>query len=105
MISKVADFVVSLSVDGRIHSQGSVSDAIATDELLREEVIMDEEISGKAEETVDGDHDAEITKAVDKKKSDGKLVVAEEIDQGHVSLAASECSNPKVKGRKITIVI
>jgi hypothetical protein len=103
MASKVADFVVSLGVDGRIHSQGSISDAIVDNEQLKEEVIADEEISGKAEETVDGDHDAEIAKAADKKKSDGKLVVTEEIDQGHVSASASRFSHPHMREKQITV--
>jgi hypothetical protein len=94
MASKVADFVVSLGIDGRIHSQGSISDAIVDHEQLKEEVTMDKEISGKAEETLDIDYDAEVVKAGDKKKNAGKLVVAEEVDEGHVSTSAGECSQP-----------
>ena len=38
MAGPLADFVVSLSIDGRIDSQGSVSDAIVEDSRIKEEL-------------------------------------------------------------------
>ncbi|KAJ7797502.1 P-loop containing nucleoside triphosphate hydrolase protein [Mycena olivaceomarginata] len=83
MTSKIAEFVVSLGLDGRVHSQGSVSDALEQDEQLAKEVTKDQEILELAEKELDP-----IT-ALDKPpKKDGKLIIAEEIAIGHVSWKA-----------------
>ncbi|KAJ7497652.1 hypothetical protein FB451DRAFT_240230 [Mycena latifolia] len=82
MTAKIANFVVSVTLDGRVHSQGSISDALAKDETLAKEVSKDQEILEAAKETVD-------TPAADESKvTKGKLVVAEEIELGHVSWTA-----------------
>lgn len=83
MTSKIAEFVVSLGLDGRVHSQGSVSDALEQDEQLAKEVTKDQEILELAEKERDP------TTALDKPpKKDGKLIIAEEIAIGHVSWKA-----------------
>ncbi|KAJ7807314.1 hypothetical protein B0H14DRAFT_3483418 [Mycena olivaceomarginata] len=83
MTSKIAEFVVSLGLDGRVHSQGSVSDALEQDEQLAKEVTKDQEILELAEKELDP------TTALDKPpKKDGKLIIAEEIAIGHVSWKA-----------------
>lgn len=79
MVSPIADFVVSLGTDGRVLSQGSVSEALAKDQTLVEEVEKDQEALAKADTEIDGK--VEI-------KSDGKLIVDEDIAVGHVSWAA-----------------
>ncbi|KAF7983353.1 hypothetical protein HWV62_22327 [Athelia sp. TMB] len=79
MVSPIADFVVSLGTDGRVLSQGSVSEALAKDQTLVEEVEKDQEALAKADTEIDGK--VEI-------KSDGKLIVDEDIAIGHVSWAA-----------------
>ncbi|KAI0685987.1 hypothetical protein BC835DRAFT_1420713 [Cytidiella melzeri] len=81
MAGPLADFVVSLNTDGHIVSQGSVSDAIAKDSKLVEEIKHEEEAV-----ELDESEDATEDKPVEEKK--GKLVVAEEIAHGHVSWAA-----------------
>ncbi|KAJ7465185.1 hypothetical protein FB451DRAFT_1488697 [Mycena latifolia] len=83
MTAKIADFVVSVTLDGRVHSQGSISDALAKDETLAKEVSKDQEILEAAvKEMVD-------TPAADESKvTKGKLVVAEEIAIGHVGWTA-----------------
>ncbi|KAJ7268668.1 hypothetical protein B0H12DRAFT_1009709 [Mycena haematopus] len=82
MTSKIAGFVVSLGLDGRVHSQGSISDALEQDEELAKEVTKDQELLEAAEKEVDP------TPAEKPAKKDGKLIVAEEIQLGHVSWKA-----------------
>jgi ABC-type multidrug transport system fused ATPase/permease subunit len=72
MASPLADYVVSLGMDGRVASRGSALDAIA----LSPEVV--EDIPDEKKKIEEGP-DATA------KQSDGKLIVAEEIAEGHVS--------------------
>lgn len=79
MASPIAEFVVSLGNDGRILSQGSLSKVLAKDKKLSAEVAEETKEIEKAEHAVDIiDPDSE------RKKPDGKLIVAEEISEGHV---------------------
>lgn len=83
MVSPIASFVVSLGSDGRIASQGSVSEAmLKSEEMVKEEKESEDAIKRAEQEEIEGDP------AEAKPKSDGKLVVAEEIAEGHVSWAA-----------------
>ena len=88
MASSVAQFVVSLGSDGRILSQGSVKSALVKDAALAAEVDKEEEVLEKAEGTIDT---AEPT-AEGGKQADGKLIVAEEVAEGHVSWDARKLS-------------
>ncbi|KAJ7449230.1 hypothetical protein FB451DRAFT_754458 [Mycena latifolia] len=85
MASKIAHSVVSIGLDGRLHSQGSISDALAADEILAEEVIKDQEILERAEGQIDATIDIP---ADEPKTADGKLIVEEEIEVGRVSWSA-----------------
>lgn len=85
MATPIAEFVVSLGTDGRIVSQGSLSKALAKDKKLSEEVAEENQEIKKAENEVDHEEPN-----VEAKKSDGKLIVAEEVSVGHVSWAACE---------------
>jgi hypothetical protein len=78
MASPLADYVVSLGMDGRVASRGSALDAIA----LSPEVV--EDIPDEKKKIEEGP-DATA------KQSDGKLIVAEEIAEGHVSWDACNC--------------
>ncbi|KZV74802.1 P-loop containing nucleoside triphosphate hydrolase protein [Peniophora sp. CONT] len=80
----IADFVVSLGSDGHVTSRGSVSDALAMDVTLAHEVEEEVQIIEKSE--VVGD--AEKPVAPTKGKPSGKLVMAEEVAEGHVSWSA-----------------
>ncbi|KAJ7045853.1 hypothetical protein C8F04DRAFT_1066426 [Mycena alexandri] len=81
MTSKIAGFVVSLGLDGRVRSQGSLADALAKDEVLAKEVIKDQEILDATEKEIDS-----LPAAVEEpKKKDGKLIIAEEIAVGRIS--------------------
>lgn len=84
MTGSIADFVVSLGSDGRILSQGTMSKALATSKALTKELEAREMKLHKAEETVDG----EVPEVREGKS--GKLMVAEEIAEGHVSWSACE---------------
>ena len=84
MASPLADFVVSLGSNGQVVSEGSVSDALAKNSELAEELKHVEEAI-----ELDKDEDAEQAEAVVEDNS-GKLVVAEEIEEGHVSREACE---------------
>jgi hypothetical protein len=83
MTSKIADFVVSVTLDGRASGQGSVSEALANDEVLAQEVRKDHEKLEASEKDVDTPLAAE-----EAKEKKGKLIVAEEVALGHVSWKA-----------------
>jgi ABC-type multidrug transport system ATPase subunit len=78
MAKPVANYVVSMGVDGHIHSHGSIAEALATDEILVEELSKDQEVLDKKTDEIDAPPAGE-------KKPDGKLIVAEEVEEGHVS--------------------
>ncbi|KAI0768312.1 P-loop containing nucleoside triphosphate hydrolase protein [Trametes elegans] len=84
MVSPFADFVVDMGSDGRILSQGSIDTALAHDAKLLKEVKQEREEIEKAEVEVDAEKPEEETA----KQAAGKLVVAEEIEQGHVGWPA-----------------
>lgn len=87
MVSEVADFVVSVGNDGRIASQGSVDSALRSNPKLRVEVERDEELEKKGEQVIDDTNPAD-DKATNSQKSDGKLMTAEEVAEGHVGWPA-----------------
>ena len=70
--------------DGKVLSQGSVSDVLKGNKALVEELKHDEEMIKKSEEEIDPEAD----KPAD--SPDGKLIVAEEVEEGHVSWKARE---------------
>lgn len=78
MAKPIANYVVSMGLDGHIHSHGSISEALATDEVLAEELSKDQDVLDKKVDEVDALPAGE-------KKPDGKLIVAEEVEEGHVS--------------------
>ena len=88
MASPVADFVVSLGTDGRVVSQGTLSKVLAKDDKLSKELAEEQAEMAKAENEVDG---VEPDEEAAPKKTDGKLIVEEEIAEGHVSWASREC--------------
>lgn len=75
----VADFVVSIGIDGIVHTQGTgIAAAIATDPVLASEVKRDQEI-------LELEMEEEVVPTVES-ALEGKLVVAEEIVEGHITL-------------------
>ncbi|KAI0941922.1 hypothetical protein AcV7_002478 [Taiwanofungus camphoratus] len=92
MAIPISEFVVSLGTDGRILSQGGLSNALAKDDKLAAAVAEEIKEIEKAEEEVD-----QIIPEV--KQADGKLIVAEEISEGHVSWQALKLFFTSLGGR------
>lgn len=86
MVSPVADFVVAMGSDGRILSQGSLASALERDSELLKEITEERAEIEKAEQEVT----TPKPEAVEATKSAGKLVVAEEMEYGHVGWTACE---------------
>ena len=85
MAQPVADFVVSLGSDGRIKSQGSLSTALSKDTELSAHVAKETSEIERADEVID---EAKPDKPAE--TSAGKLVVAEEVSEGHVNWSSCE---------------
>ncbi|KAI0758967.1 P-loop containing nucleoside triphosphate hydrolase protein [Fomes fomentarius] len=84
MVSPIADFVVGMGSDGQILSQGSLSSALARDSKLLAEIEEEQKELEKADQEVDLDKPEDEAA----KQSAGKLVVAEEIESGHLGWEA-----------------
>ncbi|KAH7097832.1 ATP-binding cassette transporter [Auriculariales sp. MPI-PUGE-AT-0066] len=87
LVSDLAQFVVSLSIDGRILSRGSITEALLKDKKLLAEVEKAKE-ENEAEEQVIDEPKPDETENKPRDEKDGKLIVAEEIEEGHVSWPA-----------------
>jgi hypothetical protein len=86
MVHPIASFVVAIGLDGRIASQGTLEQALATDAKLREEIVSEKNVISKGEEVVDASaHGSKEVKPAAK-----KLIVAEEVALGRVSWPACE---------------
>lgn len=85
MASPLADYVVSLGHDGRIACQGSVADALKKDKTLAKELAEGARAIKDNEKIIDAEAPNETAKS-----ADGKLILAEEIAEGHVSWDAGE---------------
>ncbi|KAJ7367306.1 hypothetical protein DFH08DRAFT_910161 [Mycena albidolilacea] len=90
----IADFVVSFGSDGRIHSQGAISE-ITKRGPLAAQIRKDQRVLDKAEQEVD----VEAPEAKPADTADGKLIVAEEIQLGHVSGSALKMYFTAMGGR------
>ncbi|CAE6448544.1 unnamed protein product [Rhizoctonia solani] len=88
MVSEVADFVVSLGSDGRITSQGNIDEAFRLNPKLKAEAEKDQELERKGDQVVDDSNPADKKDDANTQKSDGKLMVAEEVAEGHVGWPA-----------------
>ncbi|KZP10497.1 hypothetical protein FIBSPDRAFT_963101 [Athelia psychrophila] len=80
LVSPIARFVVSLGLDGRIVSQGTFSDVLATDRNLALEMASELATSKIPEDAVQLE--------ANPKQQEGKLIAAEEIAQGRVGWQA-----------------
>jgi len=87
MASPVASFVVALGSDGRILSQGTLSDALAKDGKLIDDF--------KNKATDEMDSAAPDDSAPAAKDKSGKLVVEEEVAVGRVGWKACKFSLPQ----------
>ena len=88
LIRPIADFVVALGSDGRIASQGSLDKALLEDHESLDKLKADEDEPERA--------DSEIgSSKVGQDAKDGKLVVAEEINEERVGRSA--CGSDQIK--------
>ena len=87
MANPIAGFVVALGSDGRILSQGTLSDALAKDDKLIDD--MDNKLKDEVD-TATSDSDAP---SVDDKN--GKLIVQEEVAVGRVGWKACKFRQPQ----------
>lgn len=76
MTRSLAGFVVSIGTDGTITAQGTILEVLGADKTVSEELKQDQKAIQKAGEEVDKPNAP---------SSDGKLIVAEEIEEGHIS--------------------
>jgi hypothetical protein len=83
MVSKVAQYVVSIGLDGRVISQGTLEEALSRDSRLLANVSKENELEEKKAEVLDPPEEGEKVP-----KKEGKLVVAEEVALGRVSWPA-----------------
>lgn len=95
MVVPIADFVVSLGSDGQILSQGTMSDALAKNSKLRQEIAKEKAFEEKAEqeeafEAFEGATPDQVVPAQKEEKKDGKLILEEETAEGHISWNSSE---------------
>lgn len=81
MASPLADYVVSFGRDGRVASHGSTLDTVAEFLTISPERIEDTQNEKRTDQAPDATA----------KQTDGKLIVAEEIAEGHVSWDACNC--------------
>jgi hypothetical protein len=87
----LASFVVSLGLDGRVASKGTVQDALKNSALLRAEAKKEAEAEKIAEEEVDGGKKKDEAPKPEGEASGGKLILEEEMADGHVSWKACAC--------------
>lgn len=95
MVSPVADFVVAMGSDGRILSQGSLASALEHDSELLKEITEERAEIEKAEQEVT----TPKPETLEATKSTGKLVVAEEMEDGHVGWTACEYHHRSVHAK------
>jgi hypothetical protein len=88
LAAPIADFTISIGLNGRILSQGSVAEALQHDFKLAEEAnaalqVMEQVVDAEPVEVIAD------TAAADS-KTDGKLILAEEVQLGRVKWSAGE---------------
>lgn len=101
MVAPIANFVVSLGSDGQILSQGTISEALAKNSKLRQEVAKEKALDDKIEQVGTdveqlADEEDRVQELMDGEeqggaKKDGRLVVEEELAEGHISWDSGEC--------------
>lgn len=78
LIRKLADFTVTLDINGRVIGSGPISESPVDDLVLEDE--LQEELEERRNQAVD----LTSTTAKDPPVSGGKLIMAEEVQVGHM---------------------
>lgn len=86
IVSPVASYIVDISSDGRARSYDTLDEALARDRQLAEELSREETKSSEKDKVI-GDEEKNQTVA-----RNGKLIVDEEIAEGHVGWNTSQLS-------------
>jgi ABC-type glutathione transport system ATPase component len=94
LVTPVADYVVSLGSDGRVIATGSPSETVLKDRELMEQIAHEQEAL-ELDTDLEEDEQDDDSKAVAK---GSKLVIAEEVQQGHVSGRAMKLFANSVSG-------
>ncbi|KAF8139182.1 P-loop containing nucleoside triphosphate hydrolase protein [Mycena galopus ATCC 62051] len=76
----IADFVVSFGSDGQVHSQGTISE-ITKRGSLAAQIHKDQQVLDKTQQEIDAEAPVSVS-------TEGKLIVAEEVQLGHVSASS-----------------
>lgn len=94
LAAPLADFVVSLSTDGRVLSQGDLFSALEKDKKLQAAANVERQVLEKDDQVaaLEGDEDKPDKLA---KKLAGKLIVEEEVAIGHIGWSASMCTTSR----------
>ncbi|KAJ7096031.1 P-loop containing nucleoside triphosphate hydrolase protein [Mycena crocata] len=74
MTQPIAKYIISMGSNGRIHNHGPISEALATDEVLADELDQDQQVLP----------DKKLDEVGPPAAPTDKLIVAEEIEEGHV---------------------
>ncbi|KAH6916799.1 ATP-binding cassette transporter [Coprinopsis sp. MPI-PUGE-AT-0042] len=98
LASTVAQFVVSFGGNGNIVSQGSVTETLKNNKAFLDEFENEQALIKRANDEVDSE-----TKP--SQPADGKLIVAEEVEEGHVSWDALKMYSSALGGRSPLLVI
>ncbi|GJE87804.1 multidrug resistance-associated ABC transporter [Phanerochaete sordida] len=106
LAAPIADFVVSMGADGRIKSQGTMRNVLERDSELSAEVTG-EKSQGKEADDAEGEAQNESGK----QQLSGKLIVAEEVAEGHVAwsslklLLANTAKGPGLAAFWVTFLV
>ncbi len=81
-MSPIAGHIVAVGLDGVAREVSDISEVLESDKILASEVEKEDDKAEVETETIDSDNKK------DEKEADGKLILAEEIEVGHVSWKA-----------------
>ncbi|KAJ3512976.1 hypothetical protein NLJ89_g3209 [Agrocybe chaxingu] len=99
LASPIADYIVSVGLDGIAREVQDLSVFLAKNKKLARELAKEEDEAKVEEEVVDA------VKEDDKKEGDGKLIVAEEIEEGRVSWKSLKLFLTGLGGDHLTIFL
>ncbi|KAI0782161.1 multidrug resistance-associated ABC transporter [Abortiporus biennis] len=94
LTSPIAEYVIALGSDGRVLSQGSLSNVLAKDQKLSAELAKETKEIAEADKEIDEESPDELAKKVA-----GKLIVEEEVEMGHVGWTALKLLFANMGGR------
>ncbi|KAJ1305460.1 hypothetical protein OPQ81_000470 [Rhizoctonia solani] len=88
MVGEVADYMVSLGINGRVVNQGLVSEVLLANARLKAKVEKEQQIEEKAAQAIEEIAPVEEYPDNPTKKGSGKLIMEEEVAIGHVGWPA-----------------